>query len=75
MFDENGDVANFASDVVVLTGIYEFALKFGKVVYVEEPLVVYNSNTGFNDGHIHANEQTKTAQGVQNSPYSILNLV
>ena len=75
MFDDNGDVTKYASDVVVLTGIYEFALKFGKVVYVDKPLVVYNSNTGFNDGHLHASEQIKTANAVQSSEYSILNLI
>lgn len=75
LFDDNGDATNYASDVVVLTGIYEFALKAGKVVYIDEPLVVYNSNTGFNDGYLHGSEQTRTANAVQNSPYSILNIL
>jgi glycosyltransferase involved in cell wall biosynthesis len=75
IFDEYGDVVNYAPDVVLLTGIYEYALKFGKVIYVEEPLVVYNSNTGFNEGHLYCFEQTKAAKAVQNSPYSILNLL
>ena len=75
IFDEYGDVVNYAPDVVLLTGIYEYALKFGKVVYIEEPLVVYNSNTGFNEGNLYTNEQTKAARGVQNSKYSILNIL
>ena len=75
IFDEYGEVVNYAPDVVLLTGIYEFALKFGKVIYVEEPLVVYNSNTGFNEGHLYGFEQTKAAKAVQNSQYSILNLL
>ena len=75
IFDEYGDVVNYAPDVVLLTGIYEYALLKNKVVYIDDPLVVYNSNTGFNEGHLFERQQTRAANAVQNSEYSILKLL
>ena len=75
IFDEYGDVVNYAPDVVLLTGIYEYALLKNKVVYIDDPLVVYNSNTGFNEGHLFERQQTRAANDVQSSEYSILKLL
>jgi glycosyltransferase involved in cell wall biosynthesis len=73
--DTAGDIYKYAYDVVLLTGIYEYALHKNKLLYINKPLIVYNSNTGSNDHSIASFEQSKTSTEVFNSNYSILRLL
>jgi glycosyltransferase involved in cell wall biosynthesis len=75
IFDDFGNVHNAAADCALLTGIYEYALKYDKVVYIKNPLVVYNSNTGENEYTTGIDYQVFVAHSTYNSPYSILKLL
>jgi glycosyltransferase involved in cell wall biosynthesis len=73
--DAVGDLHKYSADVVLLTSVYEYALHKNKLLYVKNPLVVYNSNTGFNDHSSAPSGQYNTSMQVFNSPYSILNII
>lgn len=74
-FDPNGNVHIFASDLTLLTGVYEYALLHNKVQYIKDPMVVYNSHTGNNEHLVNLPLQASVANQVYNSPYSVLKLL
>ena len=75
VFDVTGEPYKYASDVVLLTGIYEYALKMKRVLYIDTPMVIYNSDTGSNDYIVAGSEQALTVQKVKSSPYRVLNIL
>ena len=75
LFNREGELYLTAPDVVLLTGIYEYASKFNKVLYIDKPLVVYNSDTGSNEMDLYAQDQTNTMIEVFSSPFSIIKLL
>ena len=75
LVDEFGELYKYAYDVVLLTGIYEYAMKKNKLLYIDKPMVVYNSNTGNNDHTVALDQQSITAAKVFISPYSVLKLL
>jgi glycosyltransferase involved in cell wall biosynthesis len=75
LFNREGSLYPTAPDVVLLTGIYEYASKFNKVLYIDKPLVVYNSDTGSNEMDLQGQDQTNTAIEVLSSPFSIIKLL
>lgn len=74
LFDEDGLTNDIGADSAILTSIYEYALKFGKVIYIDKPLVCYNSSTGNNDCVVNLNKQLRTANEILNSKYTMCNL-
>lgn len=74
-FDFHGNVHIFASDLTLLTGIYEYALLHNKVQYIKDPMIVYNSNTGNNEHITNLPLQASVANQVYDSPYTILKLL
>ena len=75
LFNREGSLYLTAPDVVLLTGIYEYASKFNKVLYIDKPLVVYNSDTGSNEMDLQGQDQTNTMIEVFSSPFSIIKLL
>lgn len=74
LFDDMGNINNIGADCALLTGLYEYAFHFGKVVYTDKPLIYYNNSTGSNDCNVNLSKQLKTAENVLNSKYSTYNL-
>jgi glycosyltransferase involved in cell wall biosynthesis len=75
LFNYYGDLHSFAADVAILCGIYEYAFSQNKVHFINEPLVIYNNNTGQNDHTFNLQDQCNSAIQVYNSPYSVLRLL
>lgn len=74
LFDEEGLMNDIGADAALLTSIYEYALHTGKVVYIDKPLMYYNSATGNNDCVVNLEKQLKTANNILNSKYTMCNL-
>lgn len=74
LFDEDGILNDIGADSALLTSIYEYALQFGKVFYINKPLMYYNSCTGNNDCIVNLQKQLKTADNILNSKYTMCNL-
>lgn len=74
LFDDEGLPNDIGADAALLTSIYEYALHMGKVVYIDKPLMYYNSSTGNNDCVVNLQKQLKTANSILNSKYTMCNL-
>lgn len=74
LFDEEGLTNDIGADAALLTSIYEYALHAGKVVYIDKPLMYYNSSTGNNDCVVNLEKQLRTASNILNSKYTMCNL-
>jgi glycosyltransferase involved in cell wall biosynthesis len=74
LFDDEGNINDIGADAALLTSIYEYALHTGKVVYIDKPLMYYNSSTGNNDCVVNLQKQMKTANSILNSKYTMCNL-
>lgn len=75
LFDDRGDLYTYAPDVALCMGPYEYALKNDKLVYINEPLVIYNNSTGMNEHTVNPQAQIVFAQKIYESPYSVLKLI
>jgi predicted double-glycine peptidase len=75
LVDESGELYKYAYDVVLLSGIYEYAMKKNKLLHISKPMIVYNSNNGNNDHQVAMGQQAGTALKVFSSEYSVLKLL
>jgi glycosyltransferase involved in cell wall biosynthesis len=74
LFDDEGNINDIGADAALLTSIYEYALHTGKVIYIDKPLMYYNSSTGNNDCVVNLQKHIKTASSILNSKYTMCNL-
>jgi glycosyltransferase involved in cell wall biosynthesis len=74
LFSDEGLTNDIGADAALMTSIYEYALHTGKVIYIDKPLMYYNSSTGNNDCVVNLQKQIKTATSILNSKYTMCNL-
>lgn len=74
LFNFEGNLHNFAPDVALCMGPFEYALKKNKVEHIKNTLVVYNDDTGLNEHSVDLTAQSLAALQIYNSNYSIIRL-